>query len=549
MAARSGGVGAMMCSYNSVNGFSMCENQHILNDILRGQWGFTGYIQSDFFAAHSTASTLLAGMDNEMPTPVNWSPANLNAALAAGQIQTSDVDKALTRRYTQMFRAGIFDRPLAQKAIDANADGAIARQIGEQAAVLLQNSGVLPLGHDVHNVLVIGKSSQVYAQQAVAGGSSIGHPMGSGGGSSDVAALYTVTPVQGIKDVLANLGNTTAQVHLALVDDANSTATIDGAAAKFSDVTAAAANADAVIVMAGTMSEEGADQATFTDTTGLTLDTGKYLNTLDWYAPKSSQITTSNIAKNSNTLSMIKSVVAANGNTVLVLKDSAAEPFDSSLLTGGATPPGAILEAWYPGEEDGHIVADLLFGVANPSGKLPVTFPQAGQGFMDAITQYQYPGVSIDGNPTVIYSEGLNVGYRWYDAMARTPAFAFGYGLSYSSFKLASPSVASGTNGTYKVSVVVTNTGRMAGAEVPQVYVGLPSSTGEPPRRLVGFQKVSLAPGASQTISITIDPNAANHPLGTWDKDAQQCTIPSGAYPVYVGNSSRDLVLAGTITR
>lgn len=549
MAARSGGVGAMMCSYNSVNGASMCENQHILNDILRGQWGFTGYVQSDFFAAHSVVPTLLAGMDNEMPTPVNWSPANLDAAVAAGQIQTSNIDQALERRYTQMFRAGIFDRPLVQKSIDANAGGSAARQIGEQAAVLLQNNGVLPFSRDVHNVLVIGKTTQVYAQQAVAGGSSVGNPMGSGGGSSDVAALYTVTPVQGIKDVLASLGNTSAQVHLALVDDANSTATIDGVAAKFSDVTTAATSADAVIVMAGSMSEEGADQATFADATGLTLDTGKFLNTLDWYSPKSSLITTSNIAKNSNTLSMVKSVVAANSNTVLVLKDSAAESFDAALMSGSASAPGAILEAWFPGEEDGHIVGDLLFGVTNPSGKLPVTFPLAGEGFMDAITPYQYPGVSVDGKPTVTYTEGLNIGYRWYDAMAKAPAFPFGYGLSYAAFKLAGASVTSGSGGTYSVNVVVTNTGRVAGAEVAQAYIALPSSAGEPPKRLVGFQKVTLAPGASQTVTITIDPAAMNHPLGVWDTNAQQWTIPAGAYSVYVGNSSRNLTLAGTIAR
>ncbi|MGF6485830.1 beta-glucosidase [Paraburkholderia sp. JPY419] len=549
MAVKAGNVGAVMCSYNSVNGFSMCEQKHILSDVLRGQWGFKGYVQSDFFAAHSTAPTLLAGMDNEMPLPQNWSPANLNAALASGQIQTSDIDNALLRRYTQMFRAGIFDRPIAQTAINATADGAVAKQIGEQSAVLLQNNGTLPLKKTVRNVLVVGKTTQVYAQQAVAGGSSVGHPMGSGGGSSDVVALYTVTPVQGIKDTLANLGNTGAQVHLALVDDNNSTGTIDGAAATISDVTSAATGADAVIFMAGSMSEEGADQATFTDSTGLTLDTGKYLNTLDWYSPKSSSITTSSTARNSNTLALLQTIVAANSNTVLVLKDSAAEALDPSFLTGGTSAASAILETWFPGQEDGHIVADLLWGVANPSGKLPVTFPQVGQGFMDSITAYQYPGVSVNGSATVTYSEALNVGYRWYDAMGKTPAFPFGYGLSYTSFTITNPTVSTGANGTYTVSAVVKNTGSVAGAEVPQVYVALPTSAGEPPKRLVGFQKVSLNAGATQTVSISIDPAAPNHPLSTWSKDAQQWTTPTGSYTVYIGNSSRSLTLAGTITK
>ncbi|WP_240975719.1 beta-glucosidase family protein [Paraburkholderia aromaticivorans] len=553
MAVKNGQVGALMCSYNSVNGFSMCENKHLMTDVLRGQWGFKGYVQSDFFAAHSTANTMLAGLDNEMPglsapgAVTWWTPANLNAALASGQIQTSDIDTALTRRYTQMFQAGVFDRAIVQTAINASADGSIAKDMGEQSAVLLQNNGVLPMSKTVQNVVVVGKASQVYAQQSVANGQVFGSTVA--GGSSDVEPLYTVAPVQGLRDVLTSLGNTSAKVHLILVDDTNTTATIDGAATTFAAAKTAATSADAVIVMAGSMSEEGADQATFTDATGMTLDTGKYLNTLDWYGPKPSAITTTVTAKTSNTLAMIQALVAANSKTVLVLKDNAAQALDASLLAGGASAPAAILEAWYPGEEDGHIVADLLFGVANPSGKLPVTFPRVGQGFMDSITQVQYPGVMIDGNPTVTYSEGLNMGYRWYDANNKTPAFEFGYGLSYTTFTITNPSVSPGANGTYVVSATVTNTGKLAGAEVAQAYVGMPASTGEPPKRLVGFQKISLAAGASQVVKIAIDPNSASHPLGTWNKDTQQWVNASGSYPVYLGNSSRKLAAAGAISQ
>lgn len=555
MAVKDGQVSAVMCSYNSVNGFSMCENRHILTDILRGQWGFSGYVQSDFFAAHSTAATMLAGLDNEMPgvtipgTTTWWTADKLNAALAAGQIKTSDIDTALTRRYTQMFKAGIFDRPLVQTAIDAQGDGAVAKSVGEQSAVLLQNDGTLPLGKAVQNVVVIGKASQVFAQQAVAGGSSVGKAMGSGGGSSDVVALYTVSPQQGIQDVLASLGNSAAKVHLVLVDDTNTTATIDGVASTFSAALNVVNGADAVVAMAGSISEEGADQTVFVDASGLSVDSGKYLNTLDWYGPKASALTTTSTVKSSNTLAMIQSVVAANRKTVLVLKDNAGEAIDSTLLKGGASAPAAILEAWFPGQEDGHIVADLLFGVVNPSGKLPVTFPQVGQGFMDSITPAQYPGVSVNGIPTVTYTEGLDMGYRWYDSIGKTPAFEFGFGLSYTTFSVANAAVSSGSNGTYNVTAVVTNTGKVAGAEVAQVYLGLPASMGEPPKRLVGFQKVSLQPGASQTVTINIDPNASNHPLSTWDKDAQQWTIASGAYTVYVGNSSRSVTTAGTISR
>ncbi|VWD35590.1 beta-glucosidase [Burkholderia contaminans] len=555
MAVKDGQVGAVMCSYNSVNGFSMCENKHILTDVLRGQWGFSGYVQSDFFAAHSTAGTMLAGLDNEMPGAIIpgvatwWTPDKLNAALASGEIKTSDIDTALVRRYSQMFKAGIFDRPLVQTSIDTVADGAVAKAIGEQSAVLLQNDGTLPLSKGVQNVVIVGKASQVFAQQAVAGGSSVGNPMGSGGGSSDVVALYTVSPLQGMRDVLANLGNTTAKVHLVLVDDTNTNATIDGAASTFAAAQSLLGSADAVVVMAGSISEEGADQATFVDATGLSLDAGKYLNTLDWYGPKASSLTTTSTVKSSNTLAMIQSVVAANPKTVLVLKDNAVEALDPTLLKGGASAPAAILEAWFPGQEDGHIVADLLFGVTNPSGKLPVTFPQVGQGFMDSINAAQYPGVSVNGVPTVTYTEGLNMGYRWYDAMNKTPAFEFGFGLSYTTFTIQNPAVSHGSNGTYSVTASVANSGKIAGAEVVQVYVALPSSSGEPPKRLVGFQKVFLNPGASQTVTINLAPNANNHPLSTWDKDAQQWSPASGATTVYVGNSSRSLSPAGTIVQ
>ncbi|MDR8075984.1 glycoside hydrolase family 3 C-terminal domain-containing protein [Burkholderia cenocepacia] len=555
MAVKDGQVGAVMCSYNSVNGFSMCENKHILTDVLRGQWGFSGYVQSDFFAAHSTAGTMLAGLDNEMPGVIIpgvttwWTPDKLNAALASGAIETSDIDTALARRYTQMFKAGIFDRPLVQTPIDTVANGAVAKAIGEQSAVLLQNDGTLPLSKAVQNVVIVGKASQVFAQQAVAGGSSVGNPMGSGGGSSDVVALYTVSPLQGMRDVLANLGNSTAKVHLVLVDDANANATIDGTGSTFAAARSLIGSADAVVVMAGSISEEGADQTTFVDATGLNLDAGKYLNTLDWYGPKASALTTTGTVRSSNTLAMIQSVVAANPKTVLVLKDNAVEALDPTLLKGGASAPAAILEAWFPGQEDGHIVADLLFGVTNPSGKLPVTFPQVGQGFMDSISTAQYPGVAVNGVPTVTYTEGLNMGYRWYDAMGKQPAFEFGFGLSYTTFAIRNAAVSPGSNGTYNVTASVANTGKVAGAEVVQVYVGLPASSGEPPKRLVGFQKVFLNPGASQTVTVNIDPKATNHPLSTWDKDAQQWSPASGATTIYVGNSSRNVGSAGIITQ
>ena len=573
MALKDGHAAAVMCAYNYVNGASSCESRELLTDVLRGDWGFTGYVQSDFFAMKTTAETLVNGMDHEMPTPLHWAPDKLTAALDRGELTVAQIDTALERRYTQMFKAGIFDRPLVQTPIDFAAGGRLAREVGSRAAVLLQNNGALPLRTDLHTLVLIGKASQVYAQQAVAGGAVVGEPMGGGGGSSDVVPTYTVSPIEGLRQALAEAGNRTASVKLVLVDDINATATIDGISASFAAAVAEAAKADAVVVMAGTISEEGADRATFIDTSGKVLAGSAAQGTgLDWYAPRSNIIATvsagPNQAKDSQTTGMITAVLAARSTTgrsmaaksVLVLKDNAGVALPPALV--GPRGP-AILEAWFPGQEDGNIVADLLFGRSNPSGKLPVTIPYVGKGFLDQVTASQFPGVAgPDGKgQTVTYSEQRAIGYRWYDSNAsgtctptagRNPcvAFPFGHGLSYTSFAIGTPRLSfDAASGTWRASARVTNTGNLAGAEVVQVYLSLPAVTRQPPKRLVGFQRITLARGASSEVSVTIDPNASNHPLGVWSATENKWTIPAGLFKVWVGRSSapRDLALAGTI--
>ena len=253
--------------------------------------------------------------------------------------------------------------------------------------------------------------------------------------------------------------------------------------------------------------------------------------------------------------------------SVLVLKDNAGVALPPSLV--GPRGP-AILEVWFPGQEDGNIVADLLFGRTSPSGKLPVTVPFIGKGFLDQATPAQFPGLTgADGKAqTVTYSEQLAIGYRWYDANAsgdcalaggRNPcvAFPFGHGLSYTGFTTGKPRLAyDAASKTWRATARVTNTGKLAGAEVVQVYVSLPPAadalgTRQPPKRLVGFSRIELASGASGEAGITIDPTASNHPLGVWNAAERKWTIPSGQFKVWVGRSSaqRDLALAGTIRR
>jgi len=579
MAVKDGKAAAIMCSYNYVNGQSSCENRELLTEVLRNDWGFTGYVQTDFFAMKSTVATLANGLDHEMPTAQYWSPDKLTAALDRGELNIAQIDTALERRYTQMIKAGIFDRPLVQVPIDFDAGARRAREIGSRSAVLLQNNGALPLRRDLHSLVLVGKTSQAYAQQAVAGGAVVGEPMGAGGGSSDVVPSHTVSPIEGLRKALTEFGNHQASVRLILVDDDNRAVTIDGREVDFRAAMAAAANADAVVVMAGTISEEGADRATFTDASGTTLVSGAALGAgLDWYAGRSNLIATTagaNQARDSHTTQMLAALLAAHSTTgrpmaaksVLVLKDNAGVALPA-MLVGPRGP--AILEAWFPGQEDGDIVADLLFGGANPSGKLPVTIPFVGKGFLEHSTAAQFPGVTgTDGkSQTVTYSEQLAIGYRWYDANAsgtcvrmqgKNPcvAFPFGHGLSYTSFTTGKPRLAyDASSQRWRATLRVSNTGIWSGAEVVQVYLSLPPSANaiglrQPPKRLVGFGKIELAPGASGEVGVTIDPSASNHPLGVWNTATRQWSSPRGLFKVWVGRSSdaHDLALAGTIQR
>ncbi|TML22630.1 MAG: glycosyl hydrolase, partial [Actinobacteria bacterium] len=243
----------------------------------------------------------------------------------------------------------------------------------------------------------------------------------------------------------------------------------------------------------------------------------------------------SSLSLDGNQDALISAVVAANKHTVVVLKTG------GPVLMPWLSKVPAVLEAWYPGEEDGTVVADLLFGTANPSGHLTMSFPKSDSD-TPANTAAQYPGV----NGTVHYTEGLQVGYRWYDAHNDTPLFPFGFGLSYTTFSMANLSVPSapGSNGTVTVSLDVTNTGSRAGADVVQVYVSAPASAGEPPKQLKGFAKVSLAPGQTRHVTITLQDRA----FSIWSTSAGKWTAVPGVHTVLVGDSSRNLPLKDTVT-
>lgn len=472
-AMKEGDAGAIMCAYPSVNGQCGCENTHLLKDILRGEWGFEGFVQSDYTATHSTVPAALAGLDLEMKHD-DYYDSGMKAAIAQGRLNESVVDTMLIRRFSQMFRFGLFDHSLPAKPIPTAEDGDIARSIAEQSSVLLKNrQGLLPLRvREIHSVALIGP----YAGAAHTGG----------GGSSAVTPLYTVSPVEGIRNLFG------AGVAVSYNDGSDPVA-----AAKL------AASADVALVMVGNKDREGHDRP--------------------------------NLSLPANQDELVSSVAAANRRTAVVLKTG------GPVLTPWLSQVAAVLEVWYLGEEDGNAVANLLFGKANPSGKLPLTFPKA-ESDTPAHTPKQYPGV----NGEVVYSERLEVGYRWYDAEKIPPLFPFGYGLSYTTFALRHLSVSGPTRADKRVvvGVDISNTGERAGADVIQVYVGDPVASGEPPGQLKGFKKVMLEPGKTKHVTMSLDGRA----FSIWDAAAHQWRMVHGHFGISAGDSSRELPLRGNVT-
>jgi beta-glucosidase len=464
-------VGAVMCAYPVVNGTHACENTQLLNEVLRGQWGFDGYVQSDFGATHGTVASATAGMDLEMPAGNAYSATSIKQAINSGQLSVHTIDSMLISRFATMIRFGMFDRKHTRTPIPVTADGAFARTAAEDGTVLLKNSDAqLPLdATKLHSIAVIGP----YAGAGYTGG----------GGSSFVQPLYTVSPVDGIKH------------------DTAATVSYDNGS-NLASAANAARGADVAVVMVGDSETEGTDRTT--------------------------------LALPGNQDQLVAAVAAANPHTVVVVKSGGA------VLMPWLSKVPAVVEAWYPGEEDGNAVAAVLFGDVNPSGKLPVTFPNADTE-VPANTPQQYPGV----NGKAVYSERLQVGYRWYDANGHTPLFPFGYGLSYTTFAFGNLTVSPrAADGTVTVGVQVTNTGQRTGAEVAQVYVADPATAGEPPRQLRGFQKITLSPGQTGHLTIKVDARA----FQIWNSSSNSWTTVPGAYGVLVGDSSRALSLQGTVT-
>jgi beta-glucosidase len=480
-----GHVDAVMGAYNQVNGSYCCENLALLHDILKGEWGFTGYVTSDFGATHSTVPSALAGLDAEMPTAIYYESA-LQTAVNASQVPKAVLDEMLIRRFSTMISRGVFHAPLPNTPIPQAADGATARQIAEAGMVLLKNNGnTLPLQvTQLQSIALIGP----FATSAMTGG----------GGSSQVTPLYTVSPLAGLQTRLAGTGIT-----VQLNDGSN-----------IASAVALAQTSSVAIVMVGDNETEGVDDS-------ISLSGNQH----------------------PNQDALVEAVAAANPHTVVVLKTGTA-----ALMPWVSQVP-AILEAWYPGEEDGNAVAAVLFGDVNPSGKLPLTFP-VNVSDCPASTPAQYPGINGIAN----YSEGIFVGYRHYDESNITPLFPFGHGLSYTTFQyqnlVINPTATTfvGNPGnTVSVDFDITNTGPVAGSEAAQIYVGkpaLPNGLPDAPQWLKGFQKVTVTPGQTGHVHVVLNLRS----FAYWDATTHAWLVAPGNYSIYIGSSSRDIRLTGQVT-
>jgi len=464
---------SLMCAYPKVNGTFNCENAPLLNEVLRKDWGFDGFVLSDWGATQSTVASALNGLDLEMPTGVYFDK-ELRKAVDAGQVPVSVIDEKLLRRFAKMIEFGDFAPLPKPKPIPVLEHGAVSRKIAAQGMVLLKNHGnLLPLDTtEIRNVLVVGP----YAVR----------PNTGGGGSSHVIPLYTITPYDGLS---AELG---LQIHVTVMDGSD----INAAAA-------AAKRAQVAIVMVGDQDSEGHDQ------------------TLELPAAQNQ---------------LIKAVAQANPKTVVVVKSG------SAVLMPWIDSVAAVLEAWYPGEEDGHAVADVLTGKVNPSGKLPLSFPRSAEDTLAANPEH-YPGVKGVAH----YSEGLEVGYRAYAAHHIPPLFPFGFGLSYTQFGFDGLKVSLDPGSAHAtVSFKVTNTGKRTGAEVAEVYLGFPpiAEGNEPPLQLKAFRKVTLQPGEAKTVEVKLDARA----LSYWSEKAHAWKVAQGEFQVMVGDSSTNTPLTATLT-
>jgi len=500
--------GAVMCSYNRINGDFGCENPYTLHDLLKKDWGFKGFVISDWAGTHSTEKASAAGLDQEQPMADFFGP-KLKEAVEAGRVPMSEIDDHARRVLYAEFLSGIVDDPPQNGVVDAEKGFEVARRVEEKSIVLLKNSSaVLPIvPSKIHSIAIIGGHADVgmisgggSAQVDPPGGNAI-MPPGKGATIWQKPVWFPTSPLKGLQ---AKLPNT--KIDFDPGTDAKSAASL----AKSADL--------AIVFVYQWLSED-------MDVPSLSLP--------------------------DNQDALIEQVASANPHTIVVLETGTAVTMPWIDKVSG------VVEAWYAGSSGHKALADVLVGDVNPSGKLPLTFtsseadlPHPEPPKIPAESQTHAGDVADNGAPTsnasahtgyaVHYDEGAAVGYKWFEEQHKKPLFAFGFGLSYTTYAYSSLNIDSGAK---TASFTVKNTGKRPGTEIAEVYARLPKSSDEPYKRLAGWSRVALAPGESKTVSVAIDDRV----LKTFDEEKNAWNTTPGDYQVLVGGSSDNTPLTGTL--
>jgi beta-glucosidase len=562
---------SIMCAYSSINGHAACQNAKLLRGFLRNQVGFDGFIGSDFDATHSTFASANAGLDQEQPFAIYYGSA-LIGAVQAGDVARSVVNQAAQRILTQMYRFRMFTddpTPDPNRDVASAADARVARKVAEESTVLLKDS---------HHVLPLSGSGSV----AVIGIAASTGTTTVGDGSATVTSPGTVTPLHGIRSRASSPASVTYTPGLPAAAAFTSIPSADlskpypstGTSGHFSTTLTAPASGTYILAFSAgtiyqqvTLSVNGTPLitnagtppvSTYTAAVHFTAGSTHHLtisgasSTLTWAPPRvvhpliaaaaaaaakaktavvvvgddqeSEAADRASLALPSAQDALIKAVAAANPRTVVVIEAGAAVamPWLSHV--------SAVVDQWYAGQTDGASLAAVLFGAVNPSGHLPVTFPRS-LAKTPVSARRRFPGIK----GRVHYTEGRNIGYRWWIDTHHKPLFPFGYGLSYTTFRYGQPVVhvnESGRTPIVTVRELVTNTGKVAGADVAQLYLGFPASVGEPDRQLEAYQRLNLRPGRHATVTFRLRGlQLAFFAHSGW-------RIPAGSYRVYVGDSS-----------
>jgi beta-glucosidase len=487
----------VMCSYNLVEGNYACENDYLLNQVLKKDFKFKGWVLSDWGATHSTVKSALNGLDQEMPGDDNYFNGPLKKAVEDGQVPQTRLDDMVRRILRSMFAAGVVDYPPIRSVVDPFRGRDDAQHIAEESIVLLKNSDrILPLKASSASIALIGSHADVgvlsgggSAQVDAPGGNAI-HPE-PGGSKWGEAIYFPSSPLKYIQEKTPH-----ASVKY---DDGKDTA----AAVKLAKTSTTA------IVFVNQPMHEGMDAATLS-------------------LPNDQD-------------ALVEAVAAANPNTIVVLETGGPVSMPWIQHVKG------VVEMWYPGIGGAQALANILFGEVNPSAKLPVSFAKD-----DA--QLPHPVVpGLEGVPAgtpnrehkvkpfdLDYTEGAKVGYKWFEATNKVPLFPFGFGLSYTTYAYSGLTV-DDTQRT--VHFTVRNTGQREGTEIAQVYVALPSAAKEDYKRLAAWQRVKLAPGQSKEVTLALNPLT----LDVFNTDQNGWQLLPGDYNVTTGPSSSDTPLKATL--